>query len=83
VEGVRTLTSVYKQIQDSFAEQIVIYLQAAWRRHKAKKAARSGINQLSQEKAPARTMTPDSEFDAITSTPADDDGRLADYLASA
>ena len=64
VEGIKTLTTVYKQIQDSFAEQIVIYLQTAWRRHKAKKNARTVVDQVVQQGLLARTITPDPGFDA-------------------
>lgn len=39
VEGVSTLTVKYKLVQDSFAEQVAVYLQAAWRRHAARKLA--------------------------------------------
>ena len=51
VEGIRTLTNTYKQIQDSFAEQIVIDLQTAWRRHAARKQRRAADQQQLQQQA--------------------------------
>ncbi len=64
MEGVKALIHTYKQVQDSFAEQIVMYLQTAWRRHKAKKLARTAIDQLATQQAPAGTSTLGSELDA-------------------
>lgn len=57
VEGVKALTSTYKQIQDSFAEQIVIYLQTAWRRYAARKQGKI----VDEQHRTARTSTFDRE----------------------
>ena len=54
----------YKQVQDSFAEQVVMYLQTAWRRHKAKKLARLAIDQLVKQQASAGSSTLGGELDA-------------------
>lgn len=67
VEGVKALTNIYKQIQDSFAEQIVIYLQAAWRRYAARKQSRI----VNEQHRTARTSTFDRES-RTSSTEADD-----------
>ena len=66
MEGIKRLTSVYKQIQDSFAEQIVIYLQTAWRRHKGRMMAKTAAYSFALKPASARTVTP-SESDDIAS----------------
>ncbi len=63
MEGVKALIHTYKQVQDSFAEQVVMYLQTAWRRHKAKKLARMAIDQLATQQASAGTNTLGSELD--------------------
>ncbi|KAL0042160.1 hypothetical protein WJX77_004929 [Trebouxia sp. C0004] len=73
VEGIKTLIHTYKQVQDSFAEQIVMYLQTAWRRHKARKLARIAIDQLATQQAPAGTSTLGSELDATVAKPAGPD----------
>ena len=64
MEGVKALIHTYKQVQDSFAEQVVMYLQTAWRRHKAKKLARIAIDQLATQQAPAGSSTLGSKLDA-------------------
>ncbi|DBA85128.1 TPA: hypothetical protein ACH3X2_005848 [Trebouxia sp. C0005] len=73
VEGIKALIHTYKQVQDSFAEQIVMYLQTAWRRHKARKLARIAIDQLATQQAPAGTSTLGSELDVTVAKPADPD----------
>ena len=67
VEGVKALTNTYKQIQDSFAEQIVIYLQAAWRRYAARKQSRI----VTEQHRTAQTSTSDRES-CTSSTETDD-----------
>ncbi len=64
MEGIKALIYTYKQVQDSFAEQVVMYLQTAWRRHKAKKLARLAIDQLAKQQASAGSSTLGSELDA-------------------
>lgn len=64
----KTLTSLYKQIQDSFAEQVVIYLQTAWRRHNARKVTRRAITQVVQL-ATTRTTTPGTDNNVMVSAP--------------
>ena len=58
VEGVKALTGTYKQIQESFAEQITIYLQAAWRRYAARKQSKIA----NVQRKPTRTSSFNKEF---------------------
>ena len=58
VEGVKALTNTYKQIQDSFAEQVVIYLQTAWRRYAAKKQS----NMANEQRKATRTSSFDRDI---------------------
>ena len=73
MEGIKRLTSVYKQVQDSFAEQIVIYLQTAWRRHKGRMLAKTAAHSFAPQQASARTVTP-IEPDEIAPVSEIDDG---------
>ena len=63
VEGVKALTNTYKQIQDSFAEQVVIYLQTAWRRYAAKKQS----NMVNEQRKATRTSSFDQELQTSSS----------------
>ena len=72
LEGVRALTNTYKQIQDNFAEQIVIYLQAAWRRYAAKKQS----NTANDQPRAVQTSSFDRDFhasNAVTDADSPDD----------
>ena len=73
MEGIKALIYTYKQVQASFAEQIVMYLQTAWRRHKARKRARVAIDQLATQQASANSSTLDIEPDPTVAKPAGPD----------
>ena len=64
MEGIKALIHTYKQVQASFAEQIVMYVQTAWRRHKARKLARLANDQLATQQASANFSTLGIELDA-------------------
>ncbi len=50
-----------------------MYLQTAWRRHKARKLARIAVDQLATQQAPAGSGTLGSELDATVAKPAGPD----------